>query len=547
MKKVLYVYGGPAYHPTEQAGEILKEMLVSDGRFGLEMTDNLDIFAELPNKDYAGLVVYTTGFYDGLTPEREKGLLDFVRNGGGFVGIHSATDSFRGSSAYVDMIGGEFLTHPPHHEFQVFIADREHYLTVRMPDFSIYDEMYHLKNYDPDRVKLLAYTMWQGNQVPMAYVREYGKGRVSYLANGHTLQAWNHPEFRKLVIRAIAWTTGEELPAKTVNCGLLGYGGAFNMGRFHAGLIDQTPGLKTIAVCDINPERIEAAKQELPNLEGYFTNMEDMLEMEDLDLVVVILPHNLHAPAAVKCLESGKHVVIEKPMCLTVREANLMIDKARENHLMLSVFHNRRWDSDFLLIKDIISRGLIGEVFHIEASGESYGHPGFWWRSDKEVSGGIMYDWGAHFIDWILNLAPYKISQIEGVFHKRVWHSVTNEDYGQVVIHFENGVTADYIASQISAIPRPKWRILGTLGAIEVNWNEIHLVSYALGIKQDSTVKPDTGKNLYSEYYRNIADHLLMSEELIVKPEQAKRVIEVIESAELSAKTGKSVPPIGEA
>ena len=139
--------------PQSRQGEILKEMLVSDGRFELEMTDNLDIFAELPDKDYAGLVVYTTGFYDALTPEREKGLLDFVRNGGGFVGIHSATDSFRGSNAYIDMIGGEFLTHPSHHEFQVFIADREHYLTVRMPDFSIYDEMYHLKNYDPDRGK----------------------------------------------------------------------------------------------------------------------------------------------------------------------------------------------------------------------------------------------------------------------------------------------------------------------------------------------------------------------------------------------------------
>jgi hypothetical protein len=204
MKKILYVYGGPDFHPTEPAGKILETLLKSDGRFELEKSNNLDVFTNLPSRNYAAVVVYTTGFYNDLTPEREKGLLEFIQKGGGFVGIHSATDSFRSSRAYIDMIGGEFLTHPPQQEFKVFIADREHYLTIRMPDFDIYDEMYHLQNYDPSKVKLLAYTIWQGKQMPMAYAREYGKGRVVYLANGHSLQVWNHPEFQKLLIRAIA-------------------------------------------------------------------------------------------------------------------------------------------------------------------------------------------------------------------------------------------------------------------------------------------------------------------------------------------------------
>ncbi len=535
------MYGGPEFHPTESAGKILKTLLESDGRFELEMTNNLDVFTDLPNRDYSTVIVYTTGFSNDLISEREKGLLDFITNGGGFVGIHSATDSFRGSRPYIEMIGGEFLTHPPQHEFKVFIKDRNHYLTTRMPDFSLYDEMYHLQSYDPNKVKLLAYTIWQGKEIPMVYIREYGKGRIAYLANGHSLQVWNHPEFQKLLIRSIAWTTGENLTEKTISCGILGYGG---MGRFHAGKINQTLGLKLIAICDSNPERVEMARQEHSDLKGYFTELDDMLSLPDLDLVFVVVPHNVHRASTLKSLEAGKHVVVEKPMSITVQEANVMIDKAREKQRMLSVFHNRRWDSDYLMIKDIISRGLIGDIFHIEAGAENYGHPGFQWRSDKEICGSVMHDWGSHFIDWILNLVPSQITQITGDFQKRVWHSVTNEDYGQVSIRFKNGVTADFIISNISAIARPKWRILGAKGAIEVNWNnEIRLISYTSGIKQDSLLKADT-ENYWSEFYRNIADHLLMHEELIVKPEQARRVIGVIEAGLRSSQLKTSIPPI---
>jgi len=260
--------------------------------------------------------------------------------------------------------------------------------------------------------------------------------------------------------------------------------------------------------------------------------------------VVVILPHNLHAPMTMKCLQAGKHVVLEKPFCITIDEANAMISLAHEKGQMLSLFHNRRWDGDYLTIKDIIARGLIGEIFHIECGGGSYGHPGFWWRSDKAISGGVMYDWGAHFLDWVLNLVPARITQVMGDFQKRVWHMVTSEDHGEAWIRFANGVTADYLVSSISASSRPKWRILGTKGAIEANWgDELTVVSYASGIRQDSKVKVTLPGYGSTQYYRNVADHLLLGEELIVKPEQARRVIGVIDAAQRSAQLGVSVAP----
>lgn len=545
MKKILYIWGGPDFHSTEWAGGKLADMLAADGRYELEMTNDLDAFAKLPGGDYAAVVVHTTWLDDDLTPAREKGLLDFVKGGGGFLGLHSAIASFRGSSAYIDMIGGEFLGHPEQHEFKVQITDNDHYLTARMSEFSIYDEMYHLKNHDPSKVRLLASTIWQGEAKPMAYVKDYGQGRVSYIALGHTAEAWRHPEFRKLVLRGVAWSAGEDLPEKTINCGLLGYGPAFDMGKGHANWINGTSGMRTVAMCDADPNRVEAAKKELPDLKGYFTSLDDMLAMDGLDLVVNILPHNLHASTTLQCLEAGKHVVLEKPFCITIDEANAMVNKAREKGLMLSLFHNRRWDGDYLTIKDIVARGLIGDIFHIEAGGETYGHPGFWWRSSKEISGGVMYDWGAHFLDWILNLVPgAKIAQVTGNFQKRVWNAVSNEDHGQAWIRFDNGVTADYITSQIAAIGRPKWRILGTKGAIRSDWgNEVEVVSFASGIRQDSKIKITLPGYGCTEYYRTVADHLLMGEELVVTPEQSRRVIGIIDAAQRSSELGTSVAP----
>jgi len=541
---ILYVYGGPEFHPTEWAGKQLTAFLKADGRFELEMTTDLDAFAALPDGRYAAVVLYTTGFKDDLTPAREKGLLQFVKNGGGFVGIHSAADSFRGSRPYVEMLGGEFLTHPHHHEFPVNIITKNHYMTVRMPDsYTAFDEMYHLQNHDPSTVTLLAQTSWQGEQKPMAYAKDYGKGKVVYLAPGHTTQAWNHPEFRKLLIRAIAWTTGATQKNKSIQCGLLGYGPSFGMGKGHAEWISSINGLRTVAMCDTVSARVEAAKQELPGLKGYFTRLEDMLALKDLDLVVNILPHNLHAATTMQCLKAGKHVVLEKPFCITTAEANAMIARARRKKLMLSLFHNRRWDGDYLTIKDIIRRGLIGAIFHIECGIMSYAHPRFWWRSDKKMSGGIMYDWGAHFIDWILNLVPdAKMVQVTGDFQKRVWHSVTNEDHGQAWIRFDNGVTADFMVSSIAANTRPKWRILGTAGAIEADWKTIKLTSHAAGVKQESEIEVTLPSYGTTEYYRTVADHLLMGEELAVTPEQARRVIAVVETAEKSSQAGRSLP-----
>ncbi len=554
-KKVLYVWGGAPYHATPTQNKLFQQILADDGRFEADLTNDLDALASLRTGQYAAVVLYTSDQHDALTPEREQGLLSYIRNGGGFVGLHSAIACFNQNRHYVEMLGGTFMHHPPQHEFEVTISNPDHYLTTRMPKFSVYDELYLLHHpSNPDVIvetqhlashsgmTVLAETQWQGARVPMAYVCGYGHGKVACVLPGHTDLTWKNPDFQKLVIRSIAWVTGAKASDKTIRCAALGYGGAFNMGAGHLEWIAATPGMQAVAVCDADPKRVETAKTDLPQLQGYFTHLDDLLKVEELDLIVDILPHNLHAPTAIQALNAGKHVVTEKPFCISVDEANNMIGAAQQNGRMLNAFHNRRWDGDYLLIQDLIKRGLIGEVFHIECGLSGYNHPGFWWRSNKEVSGGVMHDWGAHFLDWALNLVPSKIAQVTGNFRKLVWNAVSNEDHGQAYIRFENGTTVDLLISSITALPRTKWRIFGSKGAIEANWkDELQLVSHANGIEQKSTVKITLPGYGSTQYYRNIADHLLMGEALIVKPEQARRVIGVIDAAQRSSAAGHSV------
>ena len=210
MKKILYVYRERDFHISESAGRLIGEDLAADGRYELEMTSDLDAFAALPGADFAAVVVYTTGCHDELRGAREAGLLQFVRGGGGFVGLHSAADSFRGSRPYLEMLNGEFLSHPAHHEFAVRIRDGDHYITQRIPDFQVFDELYRLQGFDADRCTVLADAGFRNESHPVVYVREHGRGRVAYLANGHTPQAWQTAPFRKLVTRSIAWTAGAD-------------------------------------------------------------------------------------------------------------------------------------------------------------------------------------------------------------------------------------------------------------------------------------------------------------------------------------------------
>lgn len=330
--------------------------------------------------------------------------------------------------------------------------------------------------------------------------------------------------------------------AGSVRGAVIGYGGAFNMGKGHLGWM-QDAGMTPVAVCDVDASRLATAQDDFPKIATY-SSVEKMLANPEVDLVTIITPHDTHARLAVQCAEAGKHVVVEKPMCITAAEATEMIDAARAAGVVLSVFHNRRYDGDFLAIKEVIDSGKIGDVFQIQAGGGGFGKPGSWWRSNKQISGGLMYDWGAHFIDWILNLMPGRnVTQVTGALHRLVWTDTTNEDHGQIVMRFDNGAVAELTQSALMAVPMPRWRILGTKGGILDDGSVkdgFTVFRYVDEMMMSATVRNRATE--WNTYYKDLAAHLAGRAALAVTPESSRRIIAILEAAEESSNAGRSVP-----
>jgi predicted dehydrogenase len=131
---------------------------------------------------------------------------------------------------------------------------------------------------------------------------------------------------------------------------------------------------------------------------------------------------------------------------------------------------------------------------------------------------------------------------VSGYFHKRVWHDVTNEDQVQAVIRFENGCVANVTMSSIAYAGKPRWWVLGTKGAAVDKGGHFEVTGDFNAEGFPATLRvPYKNASEWKTYYSNIADHLLRGKELKVKPEQARRVIAILETAEQSSKEGRSL------
>jgi len=323
-----------------------------------------------------------------------------------------------------------------------------------------------------------------------------------------------------------------------IRMAVIGYGGAFNMAKAHANWAAQG-GIELVAACDVDPARAAAAAEDFPGIATY-TDVGAMLKGSKFEVAVVITPHNTHADIAIQCSKAGRHVVVEKPMCITVAEADAMIAAAKKTGKVLTIFHNRRHDGDYLALKEVVDKGLIGDVFKIEMYMGGYGRPGTWWRSKKDISGGAFYDWGAHMLDWCLHIMGKRISYVMGYFHENlVWTHVTNEDHVHAVMRFEDGATADVQLSSIQRIGKPRWLVLGTKGAVQDLGDRFRVVTDVKGITADMAVPYKKAEWDRMPFYVNLAAHLRGKAPLEVTPESARRPIAICEAAEVSSRTGQ--------
>lgn len=332
---------------------------------------------------------------------------------------------------------------------------------------------------------------------------------------------------------------------KDIKVGVIGYGGAFAMGKYHLDFA-QRAGMTPAAVCDMDPTRLAVAEADFPGIQTY-SSVDEMLANSDLGLVIVITPHNTHSELAIKCLKAGKHVIVEKPMAITTKECDAMIKAAAAGGLVLSAFHNRHWDGCIVQAVKDIQTGMIGEIFRIEAHMNTYAQPRDWWRTSKTISGGVLFDWGVHLLEYTLQLMQSDIAEVSG-FAKRgfwakhtVWNDDTNEDEGFLVVRYGNGKWSSLSISGIDSNPKPYWlEVTGTLGSYLFDYDSWKVISQRDGKTWQAEGKPPESE--WWRYYQNIADHIARNKQLIITPEWSRRPIHILDLACRSAEQGKALP-----
>lgn len=331
-----------------------------------------------------------------------------------------------------------------------------------------------------------------------------------------------------------------------IKVGIVGYGFA---GRgLHRYLVDRTPGLQLAGV--VSSQTIADVKT--------FANLDQLLAEKDIGLVIIATPHLLHAEQAINVMNAGKHCVVDKVMCMNVAEVDAMIASAKSNKVLLSVFQNRRWDWDFLTVQKALQHGWIGEPFRFESRVSRY-RPPQRWRAQKELMGGILFDWGPHLIDQALQLIPSPVNTVYCHISNLHW-GMDIGTHCQLVLTFANDVVYEIEISYLCHTKRPRWTVLGTLGAMtkygldpqeaailsgdlaaahEDPANHLQIEYEDHGVSRQMTIESVQGS--WQGYYQNIVNVLNGQDELIVKPEQVKTQIQIIESAMQSARSGQTV------
>lgn len=334
-----------------------------------------------------------------------------------------------------------------------------------------------------------------------------------------------------------------------IRVGLIGYGYASK--TFHAPLIVGTPGMELVAVSSSDETKVHADWPNIPVV----SDPHHLFSNPDIDLIVIPTPNDTHFPLAKAALEAGKHVVVDKPFTVTLSQARELDSLAKSLGLLLSVFHNRRWDSDFLTLKALLSDGTLGDVAYFESHFDRF-RPQVRnrWREQAGVGSGIWYDLGPHLIDQALNLFGLPVSLNVDLAQLRpgaqatdYFHAVLSYPQRRVVLH----------GSLLAAAESARYIVHGTRGSY---------IKYGLDPQEDRLKagerlpQEDWGYDMrdgvltlakgeemveqtlltvpgnYPAYYAGIRDALTGHGENPVPAAQAIQVMELIELGMESAK-----------
>jgi predicted dehydrogenase len=343
---------------------------------------------------------------------------------------------------------------------------------------------------------------------------------------------------------------------REVRVGIIGYG--YAAATFHAPLIRSVPGLELRAISSRNPGKVRAACSEALAV----ASPEELLALPELDLVVIPTPNGTHYPLACQALEAGRHVVVDKPFTVTLAEAEDLKVRAECADRVLSVFHNRRWDSDFLTLKEVLASGELGRIVHFESHFDRF-RPQVRerWREQPGPGSGLWYDLGPHLLDQCLQLFGWpdalhldRACQRDGAVVDDWFHAVLTYGAMRAILH----------AGTVAPVPAARFTVHGTRGTyikegldpqeealkrgdrpMGGGWGHDPLAARVTtweGERRNDRLLPCCNGD-YPAYYAAVRDAILGIHANPVPAEEAVDVMSLLEWAVLSEQEGRTLRP----
>lgn len=328
-----------------------------------------------------------------------------------------------------------------------------------------------------------------------------------------------------------------------IRVGIIGYG--YSGKVFHAPLIQATPGLRLTAIASHDAARVHADLPALPVVR----DPADLFADPQLDLIILPTPNATHYPLARAALLAGKHVVVDKPFTLTLAQAQELQQLAKQQQRLLSVFHNRRWDGDFLTVQALLAQRTLGDVVWFESHFDRF-RPQVRqrWREQAVPGAGLWYDLGPHLLDQTIQLLG--MPQAIQADMAKLRSGAQADDYFHVILHYPRCRAALH-ASMLTAADTPRFILHGSEGSYvkygldpqeawlksgrqpgEAGWGEEIQPGRLSRRQADDTLITEPWPGLpgnYLRYYAGIRDALRGQGENPVPIDQAVQVMAVLE------------------
>lgn len=340
-----------------------------------------------------------------------------------------------------------------------------------------------------------------------------------------------------------------------VNVALLGYGLAGKV--FHAPLIASVPGLRLHTVVSRDAAKVHADHPDV----HVSASAEEAFAAPDIDLVVIATPNALHAPQATTALAHGKHVVVDKPFAINTAEARAVMDAATQAGRLLSVFHNRRWDADFLTLRQLLQDDALGDIVEFRSHFDRY-RPVVQdrWRERDSPGGGLWFDLGPHLVDQALQLFGWPVAVYADITAQRA--GARADDCFEVHLRYPKH-RAVLHAGSLAADHRLRFTVHGTRGSYLKHGLDVQEAQLRSGmvpgtpgwgydpLQGEKTTCPDGHarheaiRNLsgdYRQYYLGIRDAVLHGQPLPVNAHEALEVMRILELAVESSHERREIP-----